>query len=52
MVFVDLEKAFNRGPREVVWWASRSLEVKERWASRSLEVKEWLVSCKSYQSYI
>ena len=31
-VFVDLEKAFDRIPREVV-----------RWALRKLEVEEWLV---------
>ena len=33
MAFVDLEKAFDRVPREVVWWALRSLGV-----------DEWLVS--------
>ena len=31
--FVDLEKAFDRVPREVI-----------RWAMRKLEVEEWLVS--------
>ena len=29
MVFVDLEKAFDRMPREVVWWALRYLGVDE-----------------------
>jgi len=31
--FVDLEKAFDRVPREVI-----------RWAMRKLKVEEWLVS--------
>jgi len=29
MAFVDLEKAFDRVPREVVWWALRKLRVDE-----------------------
>ena len=29
MAFVDLEKAFDRVPREVVWWALRCLGVEE-----------------------
>ena len=29
MAFVDLEKAFDREPREVVWWALRSLSEDE-----------------------
>ena len=29
MAFVDLEKAFDRMPREVVWWALRYLGVDE-----------------------
>ena len=29
MAFVDLEKAFDRVPREVVWWALRHLGVEE-----------------------
>jgi len=33
MAFADLEKAFDRVPHEVVWWALRSLGV-----------VEWLVS--------
>jgi hypothetical protein len=27
--FVDLEKAFDRVPREIVWWALRLLGVEE-----------------------
>ena len=30
MAFVDLEKAFDRVPREVVWWALRYLGV-DKW---------------------
>ena len=29
MAFVDLEKAFNRVPRKVIWWALRKLGVEE-----------------------
>ena len=29
MTFIDLEKAFDRVPREIVWWALRSLGVDE-----------------------
>ena len=34
--FVDLEKAFDRVPREVLWWALRSLGVEE-WAVRVIQ---------------
>ena len=33
MAFIDLEKAFDRVPQEVVWWSIRYLDV-----------DEWLVS--------
>ena len=36
MAFVDLEKAFDRVPREVVWWVLRYLGVKS--------VDKWIVS--------
>ena len=29
MAFVDLEKAFDRVPRDVIWWALRELGVEE-----------------------
>ena len=29
MAFVDLEKAFDRFPRDVIWWALRELGVEE-----------------------
>ena len=29
MAFVDLEKAFDRVPRKVIWWALRKLDVDE-----------------------
>ena len=34
--FVDLEKAFDRVPRKVLWWAKRSLGVEE-WAIRVIQ---------------
>ena len=38
MAFVDLEKAFDRVPREVVWWAMRYLGV-----------DEWILSVAMYE---
>ena len=34
--FVDLEKAFDRVPRKVLWWVLRSLGVEE-WAVRVIQ---------------
>ena len=34
--FVDLEKAFDRVPRDVLWWAMRTLGVEE-WAVRAVQ---------------
>ena len=36
LAFVDLEKAFDRVPRKVLWWAMRSLGVEE-WAVRVVQ---------------
>ena len=36
IAFVDLEKAFDRVPRKVLWWALRSLGVEE-WAVRIIQ---------------
>ena len=36
IAFVDLEKAFDRVPRKVLWWAMRSLGVEE-WAVRVVQ---------------
>ena len=34
--FVDLEKAFNRIPRKVIWWAMRKLSIEE-WIVRFVQ---------------
>src|SRR6266446_3121588 len=36
MAFVDLEKAFDRVPREVLWWALREVGVEE-WLIKAIE---------------
>ena len=36
LAFVDLEKAFDRVPRKVIWWAMRKLGVDE-WAIRVVQ---------------
>ena len=36
MAFVDLEKAFDRVPRKVIWWALRKLGVDE-WIVRVVQ---------------
>ena len=34
MAFVNLEKAFDRVPRKIIWWALRKFSV-----------EEWIVRC-------
>ena len=36
MAFVDLEKAFYRVPRKVIWWTLRKLSVEE-WIVRLVQ---------------
>ncbi len=36
VAFVDLEKAFDRVPRDILWWAMRSLGVEE-WVVRAIQ---------------
>ena len=36
MAFVDLEKAFDRVPREVVWWAPRKVGAEE-WLVKAIQ---------------
>ena len=36
MAFVDLEKAFDRVPRRIIWWAMRKLDVEE-WLVRLVQ---------------
>ena len=36
MVFIDLEKAFDRVPRKVIWFALRTLDVEE-WIVRLVQ---------------
>jgi len=44
--FVDLEKAFNRVPREVDWWALRKLGI-EKWL-----VKEVMAMCDNARTVV
>jgi len=41
--FVDLEKAFDRVPREVISWAMRKLRVEEWLLSKGFEVKVGII---------
>ena len=47
MAFVDLEKAFDRVPRKVIWWARRKLGVEE-WIVRLFVCFEVLWPSQSY----
>ena len=31
MVFIDLEKAYDRGPREIIWWVLEKRGVTKRY---------------------
>ena len=39
--FVDLEKAFDRVPREVIRWAMHKLGVEEYWCKNSCKNSLW-----------
>ena len=38
MAFVDLEKAFDRFPRNVIWWAMQKRGIEEWLVSGSVDV--------------
>ena len=40
MAFIDLQKAFDRVPRKVIWWALRKLGVEE-WTVRLVPCPCW-----------
>ena len=42
--FVDLEKAFDRVPRKVIWWAMRKLGIEE-WIVRFVQAMYNYVLC-------
>ena len=41
MVFVDLEKAFDRVPKEVIWWSLRRKGVPEREIKAIMKMHRW-----------
>ena len=52
MAFVDLEKAFDRVPRKVIWWALRKLGL-EKWIVRLVQgmyanAQSWVRVCEGF----
>ena len=45
LAFVDLEKAFDRVPREVLWWAMRKVGVEE-WLIRLVQTMYSNARCR------
>ena len=45
MAFVDLEKAFDRVPREIVWWALRVVGVDE-WIVKAIQAMYLMVQLR------
>ena len=45
LAFVDLEKAFDRAPRDILWWALRRIGIPE-WIVRTIQAMYWHAKSK------
>ena len=49
MIFVDLEKAYDRVPRDIIWWALRKKQVGEEYDGCTTSVRTLIGSTESFE---